>query len=310
LTNAPLRQKSVTDTNPRRRPALSQRGAMVSDTRVRPFSWHVPAIERPQPSPIINTAPYESNVVSSNYPGTTLTPGESNEAITPSVHPFIVEPFVQDAFTPLEELSTQEFDARYAYLDEFRADKILFHASEDSVGSFVPYSCNSFQDKSSEAWKQSDYLTCQLPPTVPGYVPVQNFAGDFDTKAAHQTEKTGADELVALGLYDVPSPLPPFLPNIAGPWTLPYRSSFGKGLKLEETFEPTRADDDDEDDDADGSVEEDDPYESHHTDEIGSSLGNHSLYFEQNGARSGSFAPSIEGNTWFQSAQSLNYGWI
>lgn len=85
----------------------------------------------------------------------------------------------------------------------------------------------------------SDFLPIQHPP-----------APESNTAEVKQNEEEGGKELVALGLYDTPEPGLSLLAE-----------GIGKGLKLEEEWQPPAEDKDDEeasDDEAsdDGSVEE------------------------------------------------------
>jgi len=298
------------DGRTRHYPHSIEQATVGPESRVRPMSWHPTTLEQPHFTPTTYTMQYQSTGPSPDYLGTTFAGIDANEAVTPLSHPFAPEPFVQDAFTPLEELSTQEFNDRYAYLEEFSADKSPFQVHQNARESFAPYSQHAFLDQLYESQKHSGYLVGHLPPSAAGHMAGQIAVAHFDVQSEHQTGTAGADELIGMGLYDAPSPLPPSVPQFGGPLTLPYRSGLGKGLKLEETFEPTTTEYDD-DDDADGS--DDDASDSYQPpNPTYPSLKGHSFFFEQDGPRPYGFAQerSGEGNSWFRTDSVSNHGWI
>ena len=69
-----------------------------------------------------------------------------------------------------------------------------------------------------------------------------------------------------MGLYDAPSPTPASMSFLSGPWDIPLRPSLGKGLKLEETFQPAPIQDE-ESDAGQGDDDEDDDEEEEEEDE-------------------------------------------
>ncbi|KAJ9658561.1 hypothetical protein H2201_007768 [Coniosporium apollinis] len=95
-----------------------------------------------------------------------------------------------------------------------------------------------------QSWGQADQSYTPGEETSPGLLPIQRPTDDpnINMQSSGQSEvnDTGK-ELVGMGLYDLPDSSQSFLLTGA-------QSSTGKGLKLEETFQPPEADEDDEDD--------------------------------------------------------------
>lgn len=75
-----------------------------------------------------------------------------------------------------------------------------------------------------------DFLPIQHPP-----------AGEFDEPASRHLKNQPSNELVGMGLYDVPD-------RNQSQLTSGFSSSVGKGLKLEESWQPPEADEDDDED--------------------------------------------------------------
>ncbi len=302
----------MTDERTRHYPHSIEQAMVGLESRVRPMSWHPTTLERPYFAPTTYTMQSQSKGPSPDYLGTTFTGYEATEAVTPLSHPFAAEPFVQDAFTPLEELSTRDFNDRYAYLDEFSADKSPFRLPQDAAEQFAPSTQHFFLDEVCETQKQSGYFVGHLPPNAAGQIAVPHVAGHSDLQSEHQKVTAGADELIGMGLYDAPSPLPPTMPPFGGIVALPYRASLGKGLKLEETFEPTTTEYDD-DDDADGSEDDaSNSYQAQPPNQTYLSLRGHSFFFEQDGPRLYSFSQeaNAEANSWCRSGGVSDHGWI
>ena len=270
------------------------------ESRVRPMSWHPTTLERPDFTSATYTMQSQSNGPSTDYLGTTFTGHEVAEAVTPLSQPFAAEPFVQDAFTPLEHLSTQEFSDRYAYLDEFSADKSPFGLPQDATESFASFSQHVFLDDVCETQKPSGYFVGHLLPNAARQLAVPSTIGHSDLRSVRQAVTTAPDELIGMGLYDAPSPLPPTMLHFGGNLTLPYRFGIGKGLKLEETFEPIATEYDD--DDADSSEDEDNiSHQAPHQNQASPSLKGHSFFFEQDRSMSYGLSQAFnaEGNSWF-----------
>ncbi|KAF2264801.1 hypothetical protein CC78DRAFT_220291 [Lojkania enalia] len=87
------------------------------------------------------------------------------------------------------------------------------------------------------------------------FLPIQHPAAEAESKEDEDMEEP-EKELVGMGLYD--------LPDSSLEWPTNITPSTGKGLKLEETWQPPEEDSDDENEDAssdDGSVDEPHPIE-------------------------------------------------
>jgi hypothetical protein len=225
------------------------------------MSWHSTGLEQADYQFLPSNSQFPINLPSSYFLGPSSTTCEVSGAITPVSHPFVGEPFVQDAFTPLDDMSSHDFDRRYAFLNEFSADKDDFYQSQ--YASQYPGTIDSFYQFPAgfcEAPKQPECHFQQLgettPPTPEGgpFKSSTELHGDGFTAGVDQ----GTEDLVGMGLYDTPSPLASFLSD---PWDIPIRPALGKGLKLEETFQPTTTDDDDDEGDEAASGEDGDEEE-------------------------------------------------
>lgn len=94
------------------------------------------------------------------------------------------------------------------------------------------------------SWTQPDQSYTPGEEASPNLLPIQRPIDDTNIIMQSPGHSEGNDtgkELVGMGLYDLPDSSQSFLLTGAQPST-------GKGLKLEETFQPPEADEDDEDD--------------------------------------------------------------
>ena len=114
------------------------------------------------------------------------------------------------------------------------------------------------------------------PPTPDNFLPIQHPEPAFSTEESIPYQpledvESGGEELIGMGLYDNPDPIKTssldpqldsyralMMSHLMGPSHRKTEST-GKGLKLEETWEPPVSDDEDADDeDQDGEGEDDD----------------------------------------------------
>lgn len=113
------------------------------------------------------------------------------------------------------------------------------------------------------SWSKMPDFTTSVPLPVPGFLPVQRPSETPDSLASggeSQLPRKRSKELVGMGLYDNPDDdlwsdvdydHGSFLYHLANP----HRASTGKGLKLEETWEPPKDQDGAEEDEAYSSDE-------------------------------------------------------
>lgn len=263
------------------------------------MSWHSTGVEQPDHLFLPPGLQTQSNMPSSYFLGPHFTTCEVNGAITPVTHPFAGEPFVQGAFTPLDNMSSQDFDRRYAFLNEFSAEKDTFYESQ--CGTQYPVQTDSiyqFSNGPYEVQKQQGHYFGQLegtaPPT-PEFLPLQASTALLGDRSSDGVDQAGTEDLVGMGLYDAPSPTPVSTSFLSGSWDIPIRPRLGKGLKLEETFQPTTTEDEESDAGHSDSDEEDEEEEDDEDDkeEAGSDqnhdmtmpylgLEESSSYYEQN----------------------------
>jgi hypothetical protein len=315
---APSRQSSITDGRHHQKHFSTPNGIVSLEERGRPMSWHSTGLDQVEYQFLPSGLQFPSDVSSSHFLGPSFSTCEINGAITPISHPFAGEPFVQDAFTPLDEMSSQDFDRRYAFLNEFSADKDNFYGSQYGPQYPIPTdSHHQFPNGPYEVQRQPDHYFRQLeetaPPT-PEIVPLQTSTGSIGDGFSDAADQAGADDLVGMGLYDAPSPMPASTSFLSGPWDLPIRPGLGKGLKLEETFQPTSTEDD-EDEAASGEEGEE---EECGTDQADGSmlpylrLEDKRFYDEQNVSADSDFAADFtdQENTWWSTNAVTNHGWV
>ena len=237
-----------------------------SGSKVRPTSWHPPSIQ-PKPVSLAPAAPTDyfpqTSMSTYTFPTGAFVTTQVNGLITPLSQPCCGDPLNSETFSGLDE-------DPYAYLDEFRGP------SEPEWPSYT-YSwdsaCHSHREshmhmspgaESSEPFKSKMNTTLPSPESLPtqGTSTVDS-SDPILTKIESTTE-----DLVGMGLYDPPSDYATtvFSGSLLG------EGRSGKGLKLEETFEPSAVDEDedeDEEEDAPGEedilVEEDAKVSSHET---------------------------------------------
>lgn len=152
------------------------------------------------------------------------------------------------------------------------------------------------------------------------FLPIQHPAAELDTNSEEDEEMVDSGkELVGMGLYD--------LPESGLSWSSGFVESTGKGLKLEETWQPPEVDDDEDEDDDDassddGSMEElpvepkvntnhEQLPENAHTAKTPSNMDGQSFFFDED--------ETYTKEWWFQQLKQpslpvrdagLGYGWL
>ena len=233
--------------------------APALDGRARPSSWHTYTSFQRASDFFSTEPPLLPDPALADFVDASYATGQIDGLVTPVTQPFMYEPYVQEVFTPLEAMSPEEFETRYAFLNEFSAD----HPNQSKSSDFERL-------QSEESWSLPPIVTipalslldwdAELPtetkqtaPPTPDFLPIQTNAVPENHMGQSFLSNGTADseELVGMGLYDEPSSMvSPIL--FGGALTsLPYRGSLGKGLKLEESFEPAEESDRDEDGGAD-----------------------------------------------------------
>jgi hypothetical protein len=320
LVHAPSRQRSITDGKGHQKHFSTPSSTVNHEGTGRPLSWHSTSVQQPDQYFLPSTVQFQSDVSPSQYLAPTFTANELNEAITPMTYPFAGEPFVQGAFTPLEEMSSQDFDDRYAFLNEFSADKDVFcdpqyesrYAGLTESGHHYPNGLYLYQKQPEYCLRQFEETT---PPT-PGVGPLQTSTGLIIDEPLDAVERAGAEDLVGMGLYDAPSPVPASMSFLGSSWDIPIRPISGKGLKLEETFEPTTTEDDDDDDEAaaseDGEGDKPSPDQAHNSmlPDLGQEDERPSI--EQNTSATFNFTPDFtnQGSAWWDTNTATNHVWM
>ncbi|KKY27920.1 hypothetical protein UCRPC4_g00764 [Phaeomoniella chlamydospora] len=192
-----------------------------------------------------------------NRPNYLLTPYSFTTAqvhglITPISQPCYGEPFNHEALSTLDD-PVCPYPDPYAFLDEFRAETNPEYSAAYSPSSTAPYptvSYSPFETSNQHQHDQQTYTSQQFATTAPPSPSQEdNDSNNKSSPVAHVSKVATAEELVGMGIYDPPTPAAAsYLFGGQGQYT-------GKGLKLEETFEPSLIEDDE-----DGEGEHDEEY--------------------------------------------------
>lgn len=190
--------------------------------------------------------------------------------VTPTSYPAMDEPQIQELFTPLDELPSQDYNLAYAsqsYNEQPQTWPGQGHTKDDSY-SFPMF----FQQPSVQpSWQHNQPTSVPSVPTAPPSPDVftmHNVGLDhlsLNSKASDP--KQDSEELVGMGLYDSPAEVQSSSVLFGNS-----SSSGRKGLKLEESFVPEERDDDD-DDEEEGGEDEDGDLEEETDDEAQDSVG-------------------------------------
>jgi hypothetical protein len=231
----------------------------VAAVSTRPISWHPNSFD---PTFLNDWAP-SNQFPDSAYPIHFLTnpfsTTEVNGLITPLTQPSSAESCYNETFTPLDNTRTQSLDNAYVFPEQPGYNTFWLSQQNASQQYFANppqmyQGTNSMNRQTPFTYPSApDAYTGTAPPT-PDFPATSNYPSFEEPK--HQSGPESEDEvLVGMGLYD-----PPSSPKITGMYgsqiTLPHRGSTGKGLKLEETFEPSPEDDGSDDDDECSNHEE------------------------------------------------------
>ena len=245
--------------------SISNYGAVAVDSHgasasTRPISWHPnsmnlnPAKTWPFPYQPLDAA-YSMHFL--NDPFTTT---QVNGLITPLTQASSGESCYNETFTPLDEMQLQCIDNTYPFPDQTGYNPSWIPqnnpAQHDPARQPSMYSGTHMMHRQMPFTYVSapDTYTGTAPPT-PDFLPTSTY-GYGGEEGPQITREPDGEVLVGMGLYDAPSS-----PNSnalsGGQIALPHRTSAGKGLKLEETFQPSTEEESEDDDGSnDGSNDE------------------------------------------------------
>ena len=192
-----------------------------------------------------------------NDPFTTT---QVNGLITPLTQASSGESCYNETFTPLDEMQLQCIDNTYPFPDQTGYNPSWIPqnnpAQHDPARQPSMYSGTHMMHRQMPFTYVSapDTYTGTAPPT-PDFLPTSTY-GYGGEEGPQITREPDGEVLVGMGLYDAPSS-----PNSnalsGGQIALPHRTSAGKGLKLEETFQPSTEEESEDDDGSnDGSNDE------------------------------------------------------
>ncbi len=232
----------------------SEGNAVAENTR--PISWHPNSVKtRP-----LNDWAFSQQFPDSTYPMQLFTDpfatAEVNGLITPLSQPSSAESCYQEGFIPLEEMPMQNLDNTYSFPKQAWPPQhsLALHYPTHQPTTYRP-TYRTEQEGPFAYTSAPDMYSGTAPPT-PDFFATSNDAavegGSLLAVPQHEDEV-----LVGMGLYD-----PPTSPNSTildgSQIVLPQNGSAGKGLKLEETFQPSNEENRDDDDDDSNDDEADD----------------------------------------------------
>lgn len=218
----------------------------------RPLSWHPTSYEQPIEFSHFQHVNFFPQFDFSTSPFNTA---EINGLITPTSAPVLNEPQIQEYITPLEDCSPLSypnvpFDYAYPpkhgtyYVPEqsYLAEEMAYVPDQSLYGSQY-YMPQIYQTQPAHC----SHLNIDTAPPSPALLPIQNFNNDGSTSpfllGSPRVEK---EELVGMGLYDRPQDVQSstLFSGLASMAAL--TAGMGKGLKLEESFEPPPTEDDED----------------------------------------------------------------
>ena len=218
----------------------------------RPLSWHPTSYEQP-----IDFSQYQHVNFFPQFDFSTspFSTAEINGLITPTSAPVLNEPQIQGYMTPLEDyspLSYPNVPFDYGYPSKhgtYYVPEQSYHAEEQTyVPDQLPYGSQYTMPQIYQT-QPAHYsqLNIDTAPPSPALLPIQNFNNDGSTSpfllGSPRVEK---EELVGMGLYDRPQDVQTST-LFNGPASMTaLTAGIGKGLKLEESFEPPPTEDDED----------------------------------------------------------------
>ena len=212
-------------------------GNLQVTSRSRPISWHPTSHLIQHPSPMEQFSYFPQHDLAST--SSTLQPFTTTQVhglITPLSQPCYDEPLSNEIFPALDDF--QQYEDPYAFLDEFSG------APEWVISS--PYANDCVENgnhHNSQPTPIQQYMMSTAPPSPQTTMTEE----ERQPPALLSRIKSATEELVGMGLYDPPSPHVTSMMESRRSGSL----SLGKGLKLEETFEPPPEDESEEADDND-----------------------------------------------------------
>lgn len=275
------RRKTIMSDAYRRRPVMMEHDLMATETygthdglqapplrTTRPVSWHPSTQMAPQPS-------YQS------YP----MPEMNNFELppTPAVYSGYTSP--SSTFSPLSQPFTEfQRQQQFQYLDETSFFPTASYDTSSNI--YAPYQPSTLRQETEiqpfladtggmdpamyshfdwNNFASNGFSSATAPPTPENFLPIQHPSPSFEVSEPppYTLDDPDSDDepLVGLGLYDTPEKSPAYDPHfdnyraqmmakLLGPSYRKYEPT-GKGLKLEETWNPPPSDDGDDDGEAD-----------------------------------------------------------
>jgi hypothetical protein len=227
--------------------------------RSRPVSWHPDHVVASN----FNMSP-SVDAESSSYWG--FSTAQVHGLFTPVPYSSINEPLIPELFTPLDEPSKQD--------STMMCEGELYRQPASGQGQAMAESF-PFSLYAQQPWIQPEIHhshTASAPnlhtaPPSPNCPPLQDVRLDtLSLRGGSGKLHDGSDELVGMGLYDSPAEVQSSSLLFGGP-----PGQGRKGLKLEESFEPTEQEGDEEEEEEDEEQEaeaEDEGMESDDTDDL------------------------------------------
>ena len=232
LPCAPWRTRSVVD----RRPTYAQDQNVYGRLKVRPTSWHSASYS----VPTIMSDGKDASLESYANHNVQYTSREVNGLFTPLSMPRVDEPHIFSMDTPLNEMAAfdlNSYDPILLHADIGGRDYLSSHQYPTEQPVTQCSMPGATEPEYYDMYNQFQNTKIQTAPSSPNFLPIQ-----FNAPASQAytmfsgNENLQGEELVGMGLYDLPSDLQTSAWD-ASP-VFRHRGSIGKGLKLEDSFVP------------------------------------------------------------------------
>lgn len=254
---------------------ISNDGLQIPTQSARPMSWHPASHLAPQPayhhSYPIQTPEYNQHLQAYDMPPTPAvysSYASPDSTFSPLSMPFTGHEQPQSSY----QISSSAFQSQPQYLanqQPFVTQQTQHIVSQTTANTdptmYSHFDWNNFATNGFES-------SSTAPPTPENFLPIQYPEPAFSAEESIpyqplEDSESGGEELIGMGLYDNPDPvktsssLDPQLDNYRAlmmSHLMGHRKteSTGKGLKLEETWEPPASDDEDDEQDGEGEDEE------------------------------------------------------
>lgn len=260
LPQPPARTRSVVD----RRPTFPQWQAVYDQAVTRPISWHTPYdVSTP-------LSQYDASLQSDSlsYMSTPFTAPELQGVFTPLSMPHADEPQITELVTPLDEYPNHLLDHNYSSFSYPAFNQNIFWQPDSKPNRQIDSlaTTDDYVPAYDSMYTQFQATKLDTAPPSPSFLPIQsNALQDQLTSSANMEADITGEELIGMGLYDSPADVQSSRRTGSVDSGFGRRESAGRGLKLEDAFEPPPSEDENDDDSQNVSEDGNDDYDDDHS---------------------------------------------